>query len=325
MNYSRRTILKSISVLGLQASDHAAFAAGYPTKPVTLIVPFSPGSATDVVARIVSQQFEKQFRQPCIVDNRAGAGGTVGAAAVAAAPPDGHTLLVHSTGHVANAALYPKLKYDTMQDFVPVCLLAAVPNVIVVTAASGMSSIRQLVERGKSQPNALTYASAGNGSGSHIGAEKFRVAAGFESVHVPYKGAAPALNDLLGGRIDWLVAPVGTALPFIREGRLVALAVQTPRRTPLLPNVPTTLDSGYPDSDYDFWIGLFAPARTPASVVAQLHAGTTAWLQDASVQARLRDAGAETVALGQREFAAQVQRESAAVSAFIKRHGIQAD
>ncbi|MBC8058821.1 MAG: tripartite tricarboxylate transporter substrate binding protein [Rhizobiales bacterium] len=325
MNHPRRTILKSIAALGLYGSGHAGFAANYPTRPVTLVVPFTPGSATDVVARVIAQQFEKQFRQPCLVDNRAGAGGTLGAAAVAASEADGHTLLVHSTGHLANAALYPKLKYDTMRDFVPISLLATVPSVIVVTAASGLRSLAQLVERGKSKPNALTYASAGNGSGSHIGAEKFRIAAGFESLHVPYKGAAPALNDLLGGRVDWLVAPAGTVLPFIREGRLVALAVETPRRTALLTNVPTTLESGYPDSDYDFWIGLFAPARTPGPVVEQLHAGTAAWRQDPTVQARLRDAGAETVALGQHEFAAQVQREAAAVTAFIKRHGIQAE
>lgn len=314
-----------MAALGLCSGSHASFAADYPSKPVTLVVPFTPGSATDAIGRMFAQQFEREFHQPCIVDNRAGAGGTIGAAAVAAAPPDGHTLLIHSTGHIANAALYPKLKYDTLRDFIPVSLLATVPQVILVTAASGIGGIKQLVERGKSKPNALTYGSAGNGSGSHIAAEKVCVSAGFESLHVPYKGSSPALTDLLGGRIDWLVAPAGTVLPFIREGRLVPLAVGTPRRTALLPNVPTTLESGYADSDYDFWIGLFAPARTPASVVERLHAVSAAGLRDAAVQARLRDAGAETVALSQREFAAKVQREATAVTAFIRLHGIQAE
>lgn len=324
MTLSRRALIAALAA-GFGTGSRTALAADYPSKPITIVVPFSAGSATDIIARIVGEQFDKSFNQVGIVDNRAGAGGTLGAASVAAAEPDGYTLLVHSAGHVANATLYPKLKYDTVEDFVAVSMIAAIPNVIVVPASSGIKTIQELVQRGKAKPGSLTHGSAGNGSASHIGAERFRISAGFESLHVPYRGANPALTDLLGGRFDWLVAPVGLVYSHIQKGQLVPLAVETRQRTAFLPEVPTTIEAGYKDSDYNFWIGMFAPRKTPPKIVSKLHSSINAALNSPDVRAKFKDVGAEVFSISQKQFANQVKTEAAEMAALIRKHGIRAD
>jgi len=325
MTLTRRTLLAALAT-GLGTESRTVLAtADYPSKPITIVVPFSAGSATDIIGRIVANQLDKRLNQTSIIDNRSGAGGTIGAAVVAAAEPDGHTLLVHSAGHVANGTLYPKLKYDTVKDFVAVSMIAGIPNVIVVSAASGIKTIQELVQRGKARPGSLTYGSAGNGSSSHIAAERFRISAGFESLHVPYKGATPALTDLIGGRFDWLVAPVGLVQAFIQNGQLIPLAVETRQRTAFLPSVPTTIEAGYKDSDYNFWIGMFAPSRTPREIVDRLHSSINAALISPEVRAKFKDAGAEVISIGQEQFANQVKTEVAEMAALIRKHGIRAD
>ena len=323
----RRTVLCRLMAAALfPAAATGAFAdTAYPTKPITLIVPFTAGSGTDVVARIVSEQLGKVLGQTVIVDNRAGAGGTLGASLVAAAPADGYTILVHSAGHVANAALYPKLKYDTLKDFTPVSMLATLPNVLVVSPASKITSVGDLVKKVKASPGKMTYASAGNGSATHINAEKFRIAAGLQATHVPYRGTPPALVDVAGGQVDWFFAPIVSAMPLIQENKLVPIAVGSQKRSRALPNLATTVEAGFPGSDYTFWVGMFAPAKVPADVVAKLAAATTKVLQMPEVKAAMEKLGAEPSGLTQAQFAEQVAHEFEATTALVRQAGIRLD
>ena len=325
MNPTRREILQLI------AAGSAAWSApglvraqgGWPKAPIRLVVPFTAGSGTDIVGRTVGERLEKSLGQPVVIDNKPGAGGTLGAAAVASAAPDGYTLLIHSAGHVANAALYPALKYDTQKDFTPVTMLATLPNVLVTSPSKGFKSIQDLVQKVKAEPSTFTYASAGNGSATHINAEKFRIAAGLRATHVPYRGTPEALTDVMGGRVDWFFAPLVSALPLINDGKLVALAVGSPKRSTQLPQVPTTLEAGYPGSDYTFWVGLFAPAKTPPDVVERLNTETVRVLQMPEVKSRLEKLGADVAPMAQPQFAEFVRDEIIATGALIKQAGIR--
>lgn len=326
MNTLRRTATAAaLCALTLGAVLPAAANNGYPAKTITMVVPFTAGSGTDVVARIVAEPLGKALGATVIVDNRAGAGGTLGAAQVAAAAPDGATLLVHSAGHVANAALYPKLKYDTLKDFTPVSLLATLPNVLVVAPSSQVATLGELVKKAKANPGKLTYASAGNGSATHINAEKFRIAAGLQATHVPYRGTPPALMDVVGGQVDWAFAPLVSAMPLILENKLVPLAVGTPRRAAMLPKVPTTLEAGLPGSDYTFWVGLFVPSRTPPATAAKLSAAIAQVLKAPETQAALAKLGADAGTLTQAQFAEQVAHEIGTTGELVRQAAIKLD
>jgi len=205
----------------------AAWGQAFPTKPVRVVVPFTAGSATDILARIVGQKLSEQWGHPVVIDNRPGAGGTIGAAIVAKSPGDGYTLLVHSAAHAYNPAIYANLTYDTVKDFVEIVPLAGQPNVLVVAPSTGIKTVADLVRAAKEKPGALNFASAGNGSGTHINGEKFKLAAGIDVVHVPYKGTPEALTDTMAGRVTYFFSPISAALPQVREGKLTALAVST--------------------------------------------------------------------------------------------------
>ena len=315
MSTNRRQVLQFLAASGsVQWGSASEAQAAYPSQPVKLIVPFTAGSTTDVVARAVGERLERFLKQPVIVDNRPGAGGTVGAGAVAAAAADGYTVLVHSSGHVANAALYPKLRYDTLQDFTPVAMLATMPNVLVVSPARGYTSLKDLVDKSKAQPGKVLYSSAGNGSGSHIAAEKIRLASGMDASHVPYRGAPEALNDVMAGRVDWFMSPLMLALPLINGSKLAPLAVGAPKRSSKLPSVPTSIESGYPDSDYSFWVGMFVHSKTPPELVARLRTETERAIKSDEVQSRLTNLGAEAAAMPQGQFASLVRQEAADVA-----------
>lgn len=307
--------------LAAQAQD-----AAYPTKPLTFVVPFAAGSGTDVIGRLVADRLGKQMGQTVLIENKAGAGGTLGAGQVAAAAPDGYTALIHSSGHVAAPALYPSLRYDTGRDFTPVALLATLPNVLVVSPASGIKSVAELVQRGKAgSGRGMSYGSAGNGSAAHINAERFRLAAGMQGQVVPYRGTMPAITDLIGGQIDWYFAPLAAALPLIKDKRLTALAVASPQRSALMPDVPTTVEAGVPDSDYVFWVGLFLPSRTPAPVTARLARDVNAVLQMPDMKTALANLGAEVPAMSQKQFADFVAQEMVTTTALIRKAGIKRD
>src|SRR5438552_6487073 len=216
----------------------------YPNKPVHVVVPFTAGSATDILARSFGQKLSEMWGQLVVVDNRPGAGGTIGAAVVAKSAPDGYTLLVHSAAHAYNPSIYPNLSYDTVKDFVEIVPLAGQPNVLIVAPSLGVKSVAELIALAKQKPGQLNFGSAGTGSGTHINAEKFRLAAGIDVVHIPYKGTPEALNDTLAGRVSYFFSPISAALPNIREGKLIALGVSTAKRSSALPNVPTLAESG---------------------------------------------------------------------------------
>ena len=295
----------------------------FPDHPIRFIVPFTAGSGTDVVARIVGEHMSKTLGQTIVIENRPGAGGTVGAAVVAKSTPDGYTLLVHSAGHVANPAIYKSLPYDTLKDFAGVTPLASLPNVLVVSPAKGYKSVKDLVAAAQAHPGQLNYGSAGNGSATHMNAEIFRQAAKFDAVHVPYKGTPEAMTEVISQRIDFFFAPLSSALPQIQDGRLQALAVGTAKRSPLLPDVPTTLEAGYPKSDYIFWVALLAPAATPKAVIDKLNHAALKALADPQIHEKLRALGAEPMPMQPATFDAFLRDETARMTKVVQAAGIK--
>ncbi|NNU44441.1 Bug family tripartite tricarboxylate transporter substrate binding protein [Ramlibacter montanisoli] len=283
--------------------------SAWPTKPIRMVVPFTAGSVTDIVGRTIAESMGKSLGQPVIIENKPGAGGTIGAAQVAKSDPDGHTILVHSSGHALNPALYPSLPYDTVKDLTGVTPLAAVPNVLVVSPARGWKSVADVIAAAKAKPGQLNYASAGTGSATHMNAEKFKLKAGIDAQHVPFKGTPEALTDVIGGRNDWFFAPMASALPLIKDGRLQALAVSSAQRSPALPDVPTTVEAGVPGSDYTLWVGMIVPAATPAPVVKRLHEEALKALNAPEVKARMASLGAEVVTMEPAAFNAYIKAE----------------
>ena len=279
-----------------------AFGQAYPTKPVKVIVPFTPGSATDILGRTIGQKLSELWGQPVIVENRAGAGGTIGAGIVAKSPPDGYTLMVHSSAHAVNASMYPALPYDTVKDFVDVATLGGQPNVLVVAPATGFKTTADLVAAAKKSPGTLNYGSAGVGSGTHINAEKFKLVAGIDAVHIPYKGTPEAITDTMTGRVTYFFSPISAALPNIREGKLVALGVSTAKRSSALPGVPTIAEGGLPGFDYNLWVGLWAPAGTPQDIADKINADVARVLAMPDVRERLASLGAEPMVMTPAEF-----------------------
>lgn len=259
----------------------------YPNKPIKFIVAFSAGSATDIAGRVMAEAMSKSLGQTIVVENRLGAGGTIAAAQVARSDPDGYTLLVHSSGHALNPAIYTNLGYDTLKDLTGISTIATVPNVLVVHPAKGWKTQADLVAAVKAKPGSFNYASAGVGSGTHLAGEIFRLQAGIDVLHVPYKGAPESLNGVIGGTNDWFFAPLSAALPLIREGRLQALSVSTRSRSWALPQVPTSIEAGVPGSDYTLWFGLFAPSATPPEVVKKLNEEMLKGLASPEVKERL--------------------------------------
>ena len=303
------TMKKLLTGLGLALAAAGALAQAYPTKPLKLVVPFSAGSGTDIAARAVGEVLARSIGQPVVVENRPGAGGTIAAAAVARGEADGHTILVPSSGHAVNPSIYPNLSYDTLKDLTGVTPLVAMPNVLVVSPSRGWKSVADLVAAAKAKPGALNYASAGVGSATHFNAEKFRLQAGINAVHVPFKGTPEAMTDVVGGRSDWFFAPLSSALPLIRDGRLQALAVSTPRRSSLLPDVPTTVEAGVAGSDYTFWVAFVVPAATPAANVAKLQQETAKALAQPELVAKLAGMGAEPMVMSTADFNAYLRSE----------------
>jgi tripartite-type tricarboxylate transporter receptor subunit TctC len=288
------------------------------------VVPFTAGSGTDVVARLLGEKLGPALGTSIVVDNRAGAGGTLGAALVAKAPPDGYTLLVHSAGHVVNPAIYANLSYDTLKDFTGITALASLPNVLV-TAPDRFKDVRDLVEQAKSKPGTLNYGSAGNGSATHMNAEVFRFAAGLQAQHVPFKGTPEALNETMAGRIDWFFAPMVSALSLVQSGKLKALAVGTAKRSDVLPQLPTTVEAGVPGSEYLFWVGLFAPAKTPAGIVERLHDEVAKIMASADMKERLDKLGAEAFLMSPAAFDKFIVDETAKSQQIVRAAGIKAN
>lgn len=298
--------------------------AAWPSKPIKLVVPFSAGSATDIIARTVGESMAGSLGQPVLIENRPGAGGTIGAAQVARSDPDGYTILIASSGHALNPAIYPNLGYDTLKDLTGITPLAGVPNVLVVSPARGWKSVADVIAAAKARPGQMNYASAGAGSATHMNAEKFKLQAGIDVQHVPFKGTPEALTDVIGGRNDWFFAPMASSLPLIKDGKLQALAVSSAQRSQLLPNVPTTIEAGVPDSDYILWVGMIAPAATPAPVVRRLHDEAVKALNTPEVKARLTALGADPMPMEPAAFNAYIRTEMESAAQIAKRANLKA-
>jgi len=286
-----------------------AYGQTYPTRPVRVIVAFSPGGVTDIVARTVMPKLAEIWHQPVVVENRPGAGGSLAALAVKSAPADGSVLLVHSSGYAINAAINPSLPYDPYKDFVAIAHLGSQPQVLVVNPASSYHSVRDLIAAAKAKPGEITYGSAGIGSGGHFNAELFRIAAGIEVLHVPYKGGVDAINDTAAGRLSFTFNTLTLALPFIRDGRVRVLAVSSGQRTSLLPGVPTVAESGVAGFEYTFWNGLWAPAGTPVAVAEKIARDLAQVTASADVRERLARLGVENVTMNPAAFSRFVRDE----------------
>src|SRR5712691_620837 len=284
---------KRIAVLALCAAHAAAWAQSWPTKPVRFIVPFTPGSGTDIMARTVSDRLSAQLGQAIVIENRTGAGGTIGGAIVARAKPDGHTLLVHSSSYTVTPSTYRDLPYDTLRDLTGVTPLGLLPNVLVIAPSKGIRSVKELVAAAKARPGAMNSASVGIGSATHLNAERFRLGAGIDVVNVPFKGTPEALTEVMTGRVDYYFCPVNAALPFLKDGKLLGLAVGSKKRSLALPDLPTTLELGVPSSDYNFWVGMFAASKAPRETLVRLHQETAKALHAPDVRSRLSGLGAE--------------------------------
>jgi tripartite-type tricarboxylate transporter receptor subunit TctC len=310
------------AAIALLAAVGFTQAQAWPAKPIRVIVPFPPASGTDTISRPVLAQVSKQIGQPILIDNRPGAGGTIGMAAVAQAEADGYTFLVHSNSFTVVPATYSKLSFDTARDFVGVLPIAALPMALVTAPSKGYRSLGELVATGKAKPGIITYASAGAGGATHLGAERFRMAAGFDGVHVPYKGSAEALADVMAARVDYYFSPIGLALPQIKAGKLAALAVSSSTRSSGLPEVPTTLEAGLANSDYNVWVGLMAHARTPRPIVQRLHEEMVKAIQTREVQETFKNLVAETMIMSLDQFEAMLKSEFAMNAALVKAAGV---
>ena len=300
-------------------------ALAWPDKTVTLVVPFPPGGATDLLARTLTPKLQATFKQTVIVDNKAGATGTIGAGFVKRAPADGYTLLMTSLGPLVIAPHLIKAPYDAAKDFDYLTVAVQAPNVLVVPANSPFKTVADLIAAEKAKPGALTFASAGNGTSDHLSAELFWLQSGTTGLHVPYKGAAPAITDLLGGQVDAAFQNINNVLPHINGGKLRVLAVAAPKRSPLLPNVPTLAESGVKDAEATSWQGVVAPKGLPPEVKAKIHAALTEALADPVVKQKFAEVGFELVANTPEQFTAYQASESARWKKLIETRKIAAD
>jgi len=315
----------ALAAVAIGTFSMAAQAQDWPKQSIKFVVPFTAGSGTDIVARAVAERLTTALGHPVIIENKPGAGGTIAANQVAKAPADGYTLLVHSSGHVVNPAIYPNLPYDTLNDLVGITPLASLPNVMVVAPSKGFKDVKDLIAKVKAKPDAFNYASAGTGSATHINAEKFRVAAGITATHIPFKGTPEALTETISGRIDWFFAPIVSALPLIKDGKLQVLAVGTPKRSDDLPNTPTTVEAGVPGSEYTFWVGMLAPSKTPKPVLDKLNAEVVKILNTPEFKTKLDNIGAAPMPMSSTAFNAFIRSETDTVAKLVQAAGIKAN
>jgi tripartite-type tricarboxylate transporter receptor subunit TctC len=307
-----------LSLSGMQAEAQTS----WPDKPVHVVVPLTAGSATDVMARLVAQHLADQLGQPFVVENKPGASGTIGTGAVARAKPDGYTLLVQSSSYTVTPVTYPNTPYNTQKDLAGITPLALLPQALVVAPSRGVKTQQELIALAKAKPGALTYGSAGVGTANQLNAERFRMGAGIDTLHVPFKGTPEVVSEVLAGRIDYFFCPVNVCVPLINDKRLVALGMGSSRRSAALPDLPTTVELGVPESNYDFWVGLFVPAATPREIVDKLYAETAKVLAKPEVKESLARLGAEQNLIEPRAFDAAIAKEIAANAALVKAAGI---
>ena len=307
---TRRVAMGAIALAAATLSLGAA-AQAYPTKPITIVVPFSAGGTTDILARLVGQYLTTELGQPVVVDNKAGAGGNIGAALAAKAPADGYTLLMGTVGtHAINAALYKKMPFDHVKDFAPLSRVANVPNLLVAHPSQPFKTVPEMIAYAKANPGKINFGSPGNGASPHLSGELFKSMAKVELTHIPYKGSAPAVSDLLGNQIAIMFDNMPSVIPHVRSGKLRAIAISTAKRSPELPDVPTIAEAGVPGYEAVSWFGLFAPAATPKPVLDKLSTALSKVLANPEVQKKISAQGGETVNETPAQFAAFIRSET---------------
>jgi tripartite-type tricarboxylate transporter receptor subunit TctC len=316
-------LLKTLLGAAAAALALSAAAQPWPTKPVHVIISFTPGSSTDIVGRIVGQKLSEMWGQPVVPENRAGAGGSIGSAVVAKAEPDGYTLLINSNAHCVNPAIYAKLPYDTVKDFTDIAPLAVQPNVLTVRPDGPYKTVADLVNAAKAKPGALNIGHAGIGSGTHLNTEKFIAATGIKVVQVPFKGTPEVITAMFGGNVDAYWAPISAAMGSIKGGKLRPLAVSTAKRNPQLPDVPTTAEAGVKGAEAPLWFGLWGPAKMDLALVRKINADVRKALADPQVHARLVNGGNDTMDMSHEEFARFVRSEIQDYGRVLKAAGVK--
>ena len=323
---ARRTVLACLAATAAATLPLGALAQkSYPAKPITIVVPFAPGGTTDILARVVGQALSNELGQPVLVDNRAGAGGNIGAALVAKAPADGYTLLMGTVGtHAINQALYKKLSFDPIKDFAPLSRVANVPNLLVANPQRPYNTVKELIAYAKEHPGQVDFGSSGSGSSIHLSGELFKTMAGVDMVHVPYKGSAPAVTDLLGNQIGIMFDNMPSAIQHVRSGKLRPIAVTTAKRSPELPDVPTIAEAGVPGYEATSWFGLFTVAGTPQPVVDRLSSALQKVLGEDAVKAKIEEQGGEPVSETPAHFTEFIRTENIKWSKVVKESGATA-
>ena len=330
MNGLLRNLLLSALLAAMPLAVHAQAPAkgtgqAYPTKPIRLIVAFPPGGSTDIIARLVGQKLSERIGQQVVVDNRGGAGGTIGTDVTAKASPDGHTMLINNVSLAVNATLIEKLPYDTLRDLAPVSLLGRQPNVLVVHPGVAASSVSELLALARAKPGQITYGSGGVGTASHLATELLKLMTRTEMVHVPYKGLGPALTDLMGGRLQLIISTLASALPQVKSGKLKPLAVTTAQRSSFFPELPTMGEAGVAGYEFSTWYGLLVPARTPAPVVGRLNSETVKALNSPALKQQFAAQGLEPASSTPSEFGAYLKSETAKWAKVIRAANIKSD
>ena len=323
---TRRAVLGAIALAATATLPLGAAAQNYPTKPITIVVPFAAGGTTDILARLVGQYLSTELGQPVVVENKAGAGGNIGAAFAAKAAADGHTLFMGTVGtHAINASLYKKLPYDPIKDFAPLTRVAMVPNLLVAHPSQPFKTVQEMIAYAKANPGKINFGSPGNGASPHLSGELFKSMTKVDMVHVPYKGSAPAVSDLLGGQISIMFDNLPSVIPHVRGGKLRAIAISTAKRSADLPDVPTISEAGVPGYEATSWFGMFAPAATPKPVLDKISAALGKVLANAEVKKKIDDQGGEPANETPAQFADFIQKESLKWGKVVKESGASLD
>ncbi len=325
MPQATRRVLAFAAVLALATPATVLAQAAYPSKPITMVVPFPPGGPTDLVARVLAQKMGEQMGQTIVVDNRAGANSNTGAAAVAKAAPDGYTVLYNTSAVTLSPALYKSMPYSVKQDLAPVALTAVVPLALVVANNVPANNLKEFIAYARANPGKLSYGSAGNGNITHLGAFQFAKATGIDAVHIPYKGSAPADVDLAAGQIQFMTETINSIMGFVKDKRVKLLAVTTPQRVPAFPDVPTLAEAGVPGSEAGAWQGLMVPAKTPKAIIDRLNAEVMKALQSADVRAKLALQATEALGSTPEEYGAYIDKELLRWSQVVKASGVTLD
>lgn len=321
---TRRSLVGPLSQIAIGAllCGSALAQSAYPTKPIRVIVPFAAGSTTDIIARAISDKMSASMGQQLVVDNRGGASGTIGQGLVANAEPDGYTIMVHSSSHTVSPSTFAKLPFDTVTAFAGVTPISSTPNVLVIAPSKGFKTVQEMLAAAKAKPGSMNFASAGQGSATHLNAEKFKMAAGIQATNIPFKGSAEAVSEVMSGRVDYYFSPIAPVIGQIKGGQLQALAVGSPRRASALPDVPTTAEAGVPGSEFNFWIGMMVPAKTPREIVNRLNAEVLKALALPEVKERFVQLGADAWTTTPEQFDAYIKAEIVSNAALVKAAGL---